>query len=88
MEVFIKDNSQLNFFKIHFSFPKLSYYKFLESQFGCPVLYDQPVDELVFPKPHLSHEFSMANEVSNFHSAFKFWCQLTSNEYRDASQTE
>ena len=51
--------------RINLSFSKPDYANDTQSLLGCPVFFDQPRNEMVFPSEFLDHPLSMANELTS-----------------------
>lgn len=54
----------LAFSKVHFTFARPDYAGLLQEELRCPVFFEQPIDEVYFPKDLLGEHFSMANELT------------------------
>jgi AraC-like DNA-binding protein len=50
------------FEEVHFSFPEPRYSELYSHYFGCPVKYDQPFNEFLFPHAYLDLPLQFANE--------------------------
>lgn len=55
---------KLEFSKVHFSFAAPSYAKLLKEQLGCPLYFEQPANEIYFPRKLLGERFTMANQIT------------------------
>lgn len=58
------NGAPLQFTHINFTFPKPSYGNLYQELFRCPVYFDQPRNEIHFPRALLEQRFTMANEIT------------------------
>lgn len=62
--VVLEAGKTLEFLKVNFSFARPDYADLLQEQLRCPLNFDQPANEIHFPKNLLGERFTMANETT------------------------
>ena len=55
----------LKYSRINFTFPKSDYGDLYQELFQCPIYFDQPRNEMHFPRVALEQHFTMANEITS-----------------------
>lgn len=63
-ESMIMSGVSLQYSRVNFSFAQPDSGEVYEQLFGCPVYFDQPANEMRFPKSLLEQRFSMANDIT------------------------